>query len=173
MKPLDFKVAEPKQYVVVFARDIESVLGKVLLVLKDRPDYLKGRLNLIGGKIEPGEDPVEAACRELKEETGLERLTEYDPMVATDDAEVVGMILGLDCDIYVVVVDVVGRQELKPREGETEPVAWYYWAEAKADPRLMPNLKVAIPLIKAGLKGWTIEDRNRSFGEKHTVNVTV
>jgi 8-oxo-dGTP diphosphatase len=33
----------------------------------------KGKLNLVGGKIEPGEEHLEAAYRELFEETGLTR----------------------------------------------------------------------------------------------------
>lgn len=45
--------------------------GMVALVRKNRPDWQKGKLNAIGGKIEPGEGPVAAQVREFEEETGV------------------------------------------------------------------------------------------------------
>lgn len=42
----------------------------VALVRKARPAWQAGRLNGIGGKIEPGEAPVTAMVREFREETG-------------------------------------------------------------------------------------------------------
>lgn len=44
---------------------------KVLLVRRGRPPRL-GEWSLPGGRIEPGERVVEAALRELREETGVE-----------------------------------------------------------------------------------------------------
>jgi 8-oxo-dGTP diphosphatase len=38
---------------------------------KRRKEPYKGLYNLVGGKIEPGEDGLTAAYRELKEETGI------------------------------------------------------------------------------------------------------
>jgi 8-oxo-dGTP diphosphatase len=55
-------------YVVGFAFDgVESVL----LVLKDKPDFLKGKWNGVGGKVEPSEEPLAAMVREFQEETGI------------------------------------------------------------------------------------------------------
>ena len=59
-------------YVLVYARSINRTFEDVLLVLKDRPPWQAGMLNLVGGKIEKGETPEEAALRELKEESGLD-----------------------------------------------------------------------------------------------------
>lgn len=42
-----------------------------LLVCKRRKEPYKGLFNLVGGKIEPGEDGYAAAYRELEEETGI------------------------------------------------------------------------------------------------------
>lgn len=43
-----------------------------LLFCKRQKDPYKGMYNLVGGKIEPGEDGFDAAYRELYEETGIE-----------------------------------------------------------------------------------------------------
>jgi 8-oxo-dGTP diphosphatase len=41
------------------------------LFCKRRKEPYKGLLNLVGGKIEPGEDGLAAALRELREETSI------------------------------------------------------------------------------------------------------
>ena len=43
---------------------------EVALVRKLKPEWQRGLLNGIGGKIEPGEDSREAMVREFEEETG-------------------------------------------------------------------------------------------------------
>lgn len=47
--------------------------GDKLLFCKRRKDPYEGLYNLVGGKIEPGEDGFAAAYRELFEETGIDR----------------------------------------------------------------------------------------------------
>lgn len=42
-----------------------------LLMCRRRKDPYKGLSNFVGGKIEPGEDGMHAAYRELEEETGI------------------------------------------------------------------------------------------------------
>jgi 8-oxo-dGTP diphosphatase len=44
---------------------------RVLLIRKTHPEWQAGKLNGIGGKIDPGESPLEAMVREFKEEAGL------------------------------------------------------------------------------------------------------
>jgi len=44
---------------------------KVMLIRKSRPEWMKGKLNGIGGHIEPNESPLEAMRREFTEETKL------------------------------------------------------------------------------------------------------
>jgi len=51
-------------------------LKDVILIKKTRPDWQKGLLNGVGGKIEPNETPYEAMVRKFKEETGA-NLTEW------------------------------------------------------------------------------------------------
>lgn len=135
----------------------------VLLVLKDRPDWMKGRLNLVGGKIEAGETPIQAALRELKEESGLDAWDH--PTTGWGGPEVCGKLIGKDCIVHCVkcTVTFTDQCQIKPREGETEKVEWFQFWQIKDDPRLMPNLRVIIPLMFMDLKGWTITDKNSSL----------
>lgn len=59
-----------KEYVVTFL--FNPTLDKVWLVEKQKPEWQKGCLNGIGGKIEKDEAPHSAAHRELKEESGID-----------------------------------------------------------------------------------------------------
>ena len=58
-----------KEYVLILP--IISGSKSLLLVEKAKPEWQKGRLNLLGGSIEDGETPEEAAIRELEEESGI------------------------------------------------------------------------------------------------------
>lgn len=55
------------EYVVGFAFDTRS---RVALIRKNRPAWQAGRLNGIGGHVDPGETPDDAMSREFHEETG-------------------------------------------------------------------------------------------------------
>jgi 8-oxo-dGTP diphosphatase len=48
-----------------------SERSQVVLIEKNRPDFQAGRLNGVGGKVEPGETRVSAMVREFEEETGI------------------------------------------------------------------------------------------------------
>jgi len=58
-----------KGYVVGF--HFSDTLDHVLLVNKARPRWQEGKLNGVGGAIEPGETHLQAMVREFKEETNL------------------------------------------------------------------------------------------------------
>ncbi len=50
--------------------------GEVRVLLTRRPEHLArhpGQLSLPGGRVDPGEDPLDAALREAEEEVGLRR----------------------------------------------------------------------------------------------------
>ena len=57
------------QYVAGFVFNPDKT--KVALILKNRPQWQKGRLNGIGGKIESHETPISAMVREFEEEAGV------------------------------------------------------------------------------------------------------
>ena len=46
--------------------------GEKILFCKRTKNPYQGKYNLVGGKIEPGEDGYAAAYRELQEETGID-----------------------------------------------------------------------------------------------------
>lgn len=148
-----------KEYVVVHTRriDVDGAYDDVLLILKDKPDWQKGRLNLVGGKVEDNESPMQAAVRELKEEAGLDPIS-FQPVLHC------GLIFGINSLIHCVRVDVdpYDSQTLQPREGETEKVEWYTFKDAWADDRLLPNLKVIVPLLHLGVTGWKMVDQSSS-----------
>ena len=56
------------EYVVGFLHNENCVV----LIKKARPEWQSGRLNGVGGHIEPGETALEAMTREFKEEAGID-----------------------------------------------------------------------------------------------------
>lgn len=59
----------PKQYVCGFCFD--DILDYVVLIEKQKPEWQKGRVNGVGGKVEPFEPVYHAMEREFREETGV------------------------------------------------------------------------------------------------------
>ena len=55
--------------VAVYSKD-----GKKILMCKRLKEPYKGKFNLVGGKLEAGENELDAAYRELEEETGITKL---------------------------------------------------------------------------------------------------
>lgn len=65
--PETFFVDQDKSSVQVFP---VTATGKIVVVRQFRPGQEKVEVEFPGGGLEPGEDPAEAAARELTEETG-------------------------------------------------------------------------------------------------------
>lgn len=119
-----------KEYVVgfFFAR------GEVLLILKNRPEWQKGKLNGVGGKIEDGETPAQAMVREFKEETGRDTV-ETDWLLNV-------IMHGAQDNVYFFAAFQADR--FGPDGSGDEPCLWF-------DPEDLPhnvlfNLRWLIPL---------------------------
>ncbi|MCI9597623.1 MAG: NUDIX domain-containing protein [Firmicutes bacterium] len=86
-----------------------------LLFCKRMKDPYKGKYNLVGGKIEPGEDGFAAAYRELEEETGITKadITLSHMMDFT--------YYNQDCWVEIYVGTLLAERELR---AETHPLLW-------------------------------------------------
>lgn len=161
-----------QDYVLVYAHGLYT--NYFILVLKDKPAWQKGRLNLPGGKVEKGEDPADAAARELLEETGIkgEKFTLMGKMLVGGNDPA-----GHDGVIYCYRTQVATNGNfvsIKPGADETEKAEWFNWHHIKDDARLIPNLQVIAPLIQANVSGWTIGDNDGGVGKtEHSIIVTV
>lgn len=139
----------------------------VLIVEKDKPEWQKGRYNLPGGKIEDGETPQEAALRELIEEAGGIQTSSSMP-------NLMGVIQGSWGKVHCLQVWADPTIPLTPQESETQNIFWKSWQEIKDDPRLIPNLRVIIPMMLMGCKGWSVFDEGPSWGkETHVIDIEI
>lgn len=89
--------------------------GKRVLMCRRRKEPYKGLLNLVGGKAGPGEDSLDAAYRELYEETGLTR----EDVELTYYADCVYFTTGYELEWYVGQL-----QEEKAVYGEENELLW-------------------------------------------------
>jgi len=160
------------EYVLLYPRCFCRELGydpssDVLLVLKNKPSWQCGKLNLVGGKIEPGETPDNAARRELEEESGFS--INHDMIDTMSNPLVCGKILGNESIIHCFTCNIYCNTKnlpsILPRAGETEQVSWNKWELVKNDPRLIPNLRVIIPLLANDSIGWTIVEKTSEIIE--------
>ncbi len=64
--------------------------SSVLLIEKNRPEWQAGLYNGLGGKIHPGENPLDAMIREVKEEAGVttEGWRQFAELVLRDGGKV-------------------------------------------------------------------------------------
>lgn len=114
----------------------------VALVEKAKPDWQRGLLNGIGGKIERGETPLMAMVREFKEETEVKTSKGDWEQVHTLNWH--NLHSGEDHRVYFYKTFVSRMMRLWGTP--VEPVGWYKILTLNRSGRLtLPNLKWIIP----------------------------
>ncbi len=77
-------VAPPRVYVLALLFTADR--GRVVLVHKSRPAWQAGRVNALGGKLDPGESATDAARREVREEAGVD-VAGWDEFLVWEDPQ--------------------------------------------------------------------------------------
>lgn len=113
---------------------------RVALVRKNRPAWQAGKLNAIGGKIEPGETPGVAMMREFEEEAGVHIPPNlWSPVaVLTGDGFEVHFFSArshMIDDVQTMTDEVIERHEVGG-----------HWGCLTHPADLIPNLRFIIPL---------------------------
>lgn len=123
--------------------------GKTLLHLHKKI----GKWLPVGGHIEPDELPEEAACREAKEETGLDvvlcDLGRQTDMIDAKQLAYPAHILLEDIKeghqhIDLVFYATAGTFKVKPEDGEAQDLKWFAVDEIKKFPNVPENVKICI-----------------------------
>ena len=119
------------RYVVGFMFDPKNY--GVLLIQKNRPEWQKGKLNGIGGKVEPKETALQAMRREFKEETGINH----------KDWRYVITMYGDKWEVYVYTATSYDVHSFKQMEDE---IPLYIGLHELDDFNLISNLYWLIPM---------------------------
>jgi len=120
---------------------------QVALVCKQKPAWQHGKLNAIGGKVEPGETEYAAMVREFKEEAGME-ITDWTPVAILSCG---------DATIHFFRSFAGNSVEL-PSVSDTGESLWWVGAERFCESVFpcIPNLKWLVPMAA---------DSDQPFGE--------
>lgn len=125
----------------LFSKDFKNVA----LIYKQKPAWQKGKLNAIGGKIEPGELAQDAMRREFREETGLD-LTDWKRFCVlrgeSDDAWRV--------HFYFAIGDVHKVQSMESEKVSSRVVNSIL---CNYQIPVIPNLRFLIPMALSFAKG--------------------
>lgn len=114
---------------------------KVALIRKARPAWQAGKLNGIGGRVNPGETPLDAQVREFREETEVDGLTR-------DDWRPFAVLSGKDDNGQWTVVFFAARttQAFDLQTDNDEKPEWLSLVGLLDRSDIVPNLKWLIPL---------------------------
>jgi 8-oxo-dGTP diphosphatase len=126
---------QKQEYVLGFAfcRDL------VLLIRKNKPEWQAGRLNGLGGAIEPGETEQEAMSREFCEESGVRIRAQHWRKFLTMEFP--------DCVIHCFVTWLSETEYHNIRSATAEEVQWVNQHHSiLRTPACLSNLRWLIPM---------------------------
>lgn len=128
-----------KKYTVGFL--FTPDLSKVLLIHKLAPEWQKGKLNGLGGKIESGEGALPCFLREIEEESGI--------LLVKKQVRLMGTLRGVDWQVYVFGVIYEG-ETFEAKVHEKELIEWF--EVSNLPDKCVPNLYWAIPFVRNELR---------------------
>lgn len=112
--------------------------GAAVLIRKDHPPWQAGKLNGVGGKVNPDEEPIDAMVREFREEAGV--------ATGTQDWWFFARMVGHDWDCYCyAAVDIAGAKTMT-----AEPIELHAASMIPLRQDLVENLKWLVPLARDG-----------------------
>jgi 8-oxo-dGTP diphosphatase len=115
---------------------------RVLLIRKRRPAWQAGKLNGLGGKIEPGETPLAAMRREFREEAGLD-IADWQEVLTLSGGDDAGSGVSWRGHFFRAFGDLETPQAMTDEQLERHDVPPF----AALPPDTIPNLRWMIPLM--------------------------
>jgi len=130
-------------------------LRTVVLIQKTRPEWQAGRLNGVGGHVEPGESPSQAMAREFREEAACDLPLEWVPY---------GILAGQGWEVHLFHAHTMTSPTPYNESEEGEVSAHFIdvvlGRETSKEARPLPNLRYLIPMALNHRSG---EDAARFF----------
>jgi 8-oxo-dGTP diphosphatase len=122
---------------------LDKALNLVVLIEKQTPEWQKNKWNGVGGKIEPGETPLQAMTREFHEEAGLE-ITDWHQYCTLRgrNSEINFFYCVMDAE-YLTKVRTMTKEQLG------------IWSIARASQwnfPLLPNIRWILPMALVAIK---------------------
>jgi 8-oxo-dGTP diphosphatase len=132
---------------VVFRKDRNKIQ---YLLIKDHENHW----TIPKGHIEAGENPKEAALREIKEETGLNKLNIARELESTRYFYCRGKNL-ISKTVYLFLIEAEGKEEINPDKKEVKGAMWFTGKDALKNV-FYQNIK---DMLNKAMVGGKIESR--------------
>jgi 8-oxo-dGTP diphosphatase len=132
--------------------------GQVVLIRKNKPEWQAGKLNGVGGHVEPGETPLQAMAREWFEETSEPR-TGWELFCTINYAKAVVHFFRTwvandgKCLARTNTDELIVRAPLSSIHCTHDSVIPCLYAGTKVHLPMLPNLRYLIPMALSGDKG--------------------
>lgn len=114
----------------------DTTLNLVVLIRKETPEFQRGFYNMIGGKLEAGETPIQAMIREFKEEANL-TIIDWKPFCVFNSEE---------CEISYFYSTINAEKFVDIKSLTAEQVVIWSISKGQHTLPLMANLDWAIPM---------------------------